>query len=50
MSDSDEVDRLRLEIARLRRLVLEQTGVTCNGQRYWPEWVNEYFGSVGGEL
>lgn len=47
MSDGVEVGRLRLELVRLRRLVLENTGVVCGGERYWPEWVCEYFGCVG---
>jgi len=42
-----EVDKLRLELNRLQKLVLSQTSVTCRGQRYWPDWVNQYFESIG---
>jgi hypothetical protein len=42
-----EVDRLRSDLARLRWLILKQTSVTCNTQKYWPEWVNKYFDSIG---
>jgi hypothetical protein len=38
-----EIDLLRLEVIKLRHLILEQTSVTCHGQKYWPEWVNNYF-------
>ena len=41
-----EVDLLRLEVIKLRQLILEQTSVTCHGQIYWPEWVNKYFESI----
>jgi len=42
-----EVDRLRSDLAGLRLLVLQQTSVTSRGERYWPEWVNKYFDSIG---
>jgi hypothetical protein len=42
-----DLDAARRELTRLQKLVLEQTSVTCRGQRYWPDWVNRYFNSVG---
>ena len=42
-----DLDAARRELSRLQRLVLAQTSVTCRGQRYWPDWVNRYFESVG---
>jgi hypothetical protein len=42
-----DLDAARRELTRLQKLVLEQTGVTCMGQRYWPDWVNQYFESIG---
>ena len=43
----DEIQELRSDLARLRLLVLQQTSVTSRGDRYWPEWVNKYFYSIG---
>ena len=43
----DEIQELRSDLARLRLLVLQQTSVTARGERYWPEWVNKYFDSIG---
>jgi hypothetical protein len=43
----DEIQELRSDLARLRLLVLQQTSVTSRGERYWPEWVNKYFDSIG---
>jgi hypothetical protein len=45
-----EVDLLRLEVIKLRQLILDKTSVTCHGQRYWPEWVNKYFESTCREV
>ena len=42
-----KVDKLHSDLVRLRWLILEQTSVTCNTQKYWPEWVNKYFDSIG---
>jgi hypothetical protein len=42
-----DLDATRRELNRLQKLVLAQTSVTCMGQRYWPDWVNRYFNSVG---
>lgn len=41
-----QLQEARLEITKLRQLILEQTSVTCHGQKYWPEWVNKYFESI----
>ncbi len=47
MSDSEkQLQEARLEITKLRHLILEQTSITCRGQKYWPEWVNKYFESI----
>jgi hypothetical protein len=42
-----DLDATRRELKRLQKLVLAQTSVTCRGQRYWPDWVNQYFESIG---
>jgi len=35
------------EIARLRRLVLDNTRIKSDGKFYWPNWVDKYFESIG---
>jgi len=42
-----DLDAARRELSRLQKLVLSHTSVTCRGQRYWPDWVNQYFESIG---
>ncbi len=58
MSDRDgahmlaELQDARGEVDRLRKLVLDKTGIEIRGVTYWPEWVTEGIGQVlqeGGE-
>ena len=35
------------EIAKLRWLVLENTRISSDGKFYFPNWVNEYFETIG---
>jgi hypothetical protein len=35
------------EIAKLRWLVLENTRISSDGKLYFPNWVNEYFETIG---
>jgi hypothetical protein len=39
-----ELQEARGEIDRLRKLVLDKTGIEIRGVTYWPEWVTEGLG------